>query len=127
MITWIAKVSDRLEKLSQNSAIAVADEVRIPVQAGGHMPYVTGNLSRSLEASLNELPIGDLNPTAENLLPEPRELIRSVVSTAKIGDNIYLGFRAAYAPEMEQKYGFVRLTAQIWPQIVDLELAKLGP
>jgi hypothetical protein len=66
--------------------------------------------------------------------------ISLVIAGAQLGETVFLGFQAAYAMRMEygfvgadslgryfnqQGYGFVRLTAQRWPEIVEESARKI--
>lgn len=102
--------------VGRHAAQTVANEVRRPRGAGGHMPVVTGNLRRSLMASTSFMP---------RMVSGTREFgdndaqIELTIAGWKVTGTLYLGFQAAYARVREYDNGFVRLTAQRWQSIVE--------
>ena len=125
---WAAQSEQRLTAVFRQSAQAVAGEVKKPVAAGGNMRVKTGFLRASLMASTSQMP--SINPeakpatgAADNSYSEDQN-VTLIIAGADIGQTIYLGFTAAYARPREYEDGFVRLTAQRWPQIVE-ECARL--
>ena len=130
MTDWAKATEKRLEAVFRQSAQTVANEVRKPKGAGGHMPVDTGNLRRSLIASNSEMPTVEPGKTD---FADKDQNIKLTIAKTKLGGRIYLGFQAVYARRMEYGFtgedslgrtynqvgnGFVRLTAQRWPQIV---------
>lgn len=93
-----------------------------PVQAAGgfgRVPVDTGFLRASLVAVKGS----NLPPLREP--PEGRRsfafndgAINLVINSAAITDTITVVYTAKYAKVMEERYAFVRLAAQQWPQIV---------
>jgi len=125
---WTAQSEQRITAVFRQSAQAVAREVKKPVAAGGNMRVKTGFLRASLMASTSQMP--SINPeakpatgAADNSYSEDQN-VTLIIAGADIGQTIYLGFTAAYARPREYEDGFVRLTAQRWPQIVE-ECARL--
>lgn len=123
---WAQKSKQRLQAVHRASAQALGNEVVVPREAGGNMPVVSGNLRRSLMASTSAMPL-----MRDGVFTEGD--IKAVIVGAELGQTIYLGFQAGYARRMEYGftgedslgrfydwpgYGFVRLAAQRWPQIV---------
>jgi cell wall-associated NlpC family hydrolase len=132
---WARQTEGALETVFQEAALAVANEVRTPVAAGGRMPIRTGNLRRSLMASTSDMP---------SIKPEKTEFTDSglemVIAGAELGSTVFLGFQAAYAARMnygfvgedslgrtynQAGFGFVDAVAQRWPQIVTAAEAKV--
>lgn len=113
---WARQTEARLTATFRDAAQRVANETRQPVGAGGNMPVVTGNLRRSLAVSTVEMP----QPRGgnERFETDPGQNITLTIARAQLGQTVYLGFQAIYARYQENRYGFVRLTAQRWPQIV---------
>lgn len=113
---WARQTEARLTATFRDAAQRVANETRQPVGAGGNMPVVTGNLRRSLAVSTVEMP----QPRGgnERFETDPGQNITLTIARAQLGQTVYLGFQAIYARYQENRYGFVRLTAQHWPQIV---------
>jgi hypothetical protein len=121
---WVQKSEAAMTAVFRESAQTVANDVRIPVGDGGNMPVKTGNLRRSLAVSTHEMPqIVDDAKSRYNT--DPGSNITLSIAQAKLGDTIWLGFQANYAPYMENMYGFVRLTAQRWQQIVSEAASKI--
>lgn len=118
VLTWVAKVGQRLEYIGKESPRSVAVEVRRPISAGGHMPVRTGNLRNSLQASTSGVPVGNYMPAPTERLPDPMSQINGVIDSSSLGDKIFLGFRATYGVYVERKHMFVHLTAMKWSQIV---------
>jgi hypothetical protein len=113
---WAKRNDARLTAVFRASAQTVANECRIPKGAGGNMPVLTGNLRRSLTVSTVEMPsIGDPKTRYDS---DSTGNIALTIARVNLGQTIYLGFQAVYAPYQENKNGFVRLTAQRWPEIV---------
>lgn len=124
---WAKKSSKRMEAVVKTAAQTVAMEVKKPVGAGGRMRVLTGHLRRSLMASTVAMPQIDFNSTnAEKIqVINDDSQINLVIAGWKPGQVIFLGFTAAYALPREYQDGFVRLTAQRWPQIVKESAAKV--
>lgn len=89
------------------------------------MPVDTGFLRNSLQASLTAMPQTTATPAPNVEYAFDIAGISSVIATADLDDTIFLGFTANYGPKMEERYGFVRLTAMEWPQIVSEIAARL--
>jgi len=120
---WAKQNEARLTAVFRDACQQVANDVRVPISEGGHMPVLTGNLRRSLTASTTEMP-----QTRDSTTKYDRDVQGNVILTiakAKLDDTIYLGFQANYAPIQEQKHKFVALTAQRWPQILRASAAKI--
>lgn len=113
---WVSQSKDRVTAVFRTAAQTVANEMRIPVQQGGNMPVLTGNLRRSLMGSTSVMPT--LSTDNKEQFSDGIGETLLVIANAKLDEHIYLGWQAAYAPYQEEKHGFVRLTAQRWPQIV---------
>lgn len=113
----------RMEETFRASAQDVYKEVTRPVAKGGNMRIKTGFLRASLMASTSSMP--SIQPNArppddagdDSYRPNDGE-VALTIAKAQLGQTIYLGFTASYAPYREALDGFVRLAAQNWPQIV---------
>lgn len=132
---WVRKSNDRMTAVFRTAAQDVANDVRKPKADGGHMPIDTGNLRRSFSVSTDAMP-----QTKEGEFSDQGAQITISIASAEIGDTLYMGFQAVYAARMEYGFdgtdslgrtykqpgnGFVRLTAQRWPEIVDQAAAKV--
>lgn len=113
---WIDKTEKRVTNVLREAALLVDHTVSLPVAGGGNLPVVTGNLRRSRAAST-------IGPPAilwkEKTFSGSDEAIASVIKGAAVGQTVWIGFQAPYAGKAEDKHGFVRLTAQRWPQLVE--------
>lgn len=125
---WTRKSEARMTAVFRQSAQTVAETVKTTRDRGGYMRVKTGFLRASLMASTSQMP--GINPmaqpaddAADNSYPEDSN-VTLVIAGADPGETIYLGFTANYARLREYEDGFVRLTAQQWPQIVEAS-AKL--
>jgi hypothetical protein len=132
---WARNTEQRMAAVFRQGAQTVANEVRKSKASGGHMPVDTGNLRRSLIASNTEMPTVEAGNAD---FADKSQNIKLTIAKTKLGGRIYLGFQAVYARRMEYGFrgedsagrtynqvgnGFVRLTAQRWPQIIT-EAAK---
>lgn len=113
---WTRKTEARIVEVFHVAAQTAAETMSRPWEEGGRLPVKTGNLKRSLAAST-------IGPPAvlwgqKKFTGNPAG-IEAVIDSAKIGQTVWLGFQAIYARKVELDNGFVRLTAQNWPQIVE--------
>jgi hypothetical protein len=127
---WARKSEDRMRAVRNDAAQTAAEEVTTPVDLGGHMRVDTGFLKASLVASTTAMPAIDPNArppadAAPGSIPIDLNAVALVIAGATLEDTIYLGFTASYARPREYHDGFVRLTAQRWPQIVKESNAKI--
>lgn len=119
---WARQTEARMTAVFRQSAQGVAEGVKRTRAEGGNMRVKTGFLRASLMASTSQMP--SINPMASppdnapdnSFAPDPG--VTLVIAGADIGQTIYLGFTASYARPREYEDGFVRLTAQRWPEIV---------
>jgi hypothetical protein len=124
IVTFVAKVGQRLDLVPRIASTAVVADVRTPIQAGGHLPYRTGNLSRSLVASIDTMPSSNYTPAEGELLKEPRSQIASVINSLRVGDRLFLVFTVAYAAAQNRKHAFIDATAMKWKSFVDVAAEK---
>jgi len=124
---WVAKSEARLEavfRMSAQDVIAEMQEVGPSVAnpdsfGTGHMPVDTGFLRASLQASINEpRPAMMFRPPSAGSVAYEASPVALVIAGARLGQTIYATYGASYAPRMEARYGFVRLAAQRWQEIV---------
>lgn len=94
---WTKQSEARMIAVFKRAVELLADELSFGRQNGGKVPWVTGNMARSLAGVLNGLvqtadgaPAGDTN---------------AAIAMAQIGDFIHIGFQAGYARRVN--YGFV--------------------
>lgn len=123
---WVKKSERRIEAVFKASAQDVIAEMQEPGPSvgsptafgTGNMPVVTGFLRGSLQVGLNGPKSGPAEPVSAGSVSYDSEAAALVINGAKLGDSIFATYSAVYAPAMEARYGFVRLAAQHWQQIV---------
>lgn len=123
---FVAKSNGRMTAVFRQSAQDLIEEAQTPRGSGGNLPVDTGFLRNSGTASLNTMPSG------QSIKPDnyaggswsPDEMLL-VINQAQLGDRIIFGYLANYAPFMEARFGWVRLAAQNWPQIVQRNAKRL--
>lgn len=122
---WAAQTKERSEAVFKASAQRVISVIQTPGPSvanpaggeGGNMPIDTGFLRASIQANLaGGLPILRDNPGGKYTYDGGQ--IDLVLAAAKLGDKITVAYGANYARHMEERYAFVRLGAQQWPQVV---------
>ena len=124
--SFAAASEDRMLAVFRQSAQDVVNDAQKPRAKGGNMPVRTGFLRNTGDAAVNSLPVGETEP------PEGQEFFEwdgdaalLVINRAQLGDTIFFGWSANYAKYMESRYGFMRLAAQNWNQIVQANAKKL--
>lgn len=109
---WVRKSQTRMDAVFKQAAQDLSEEVQKPRAKGGLMPVDTGYLRNSFAASVNTVPTGNGD---ERFTMQP---IIAALLQARLGDRVVFGWSANYAPYIEARYGFLRLNAQRWPDIV---------
>ncbi len=79
-------------------------------------PTKSGNLRKSRTLTTGGPPTVDWKVKK---FREPSDAINNAIAGVEVGQTAWLGFRAPYAHKIEPKYAMIRLTAQMWAQIVD--------
>lgn len=120
---WCKEVRGRGEavfKASVQETISIMQRVGPSVanpdaSGGGNMPVDTGFLRNSLQVN----GVGGGGEYSEGA-------VSLTIGIATLGDTLTASYSANYAPQMEERYGFVRLAAMQWPQTVRkmIETAK---
>lgn len=118
IVSWVAKVGQRFEYVAKESSKAVYNDVRVPLNRGGAMPVISGNLRNSPEASISSMPVANRVPKPKELLSDPTRQVYSVIDSSNLGDKIFLAFTVAYAVYVNRRRAFVQLTAMKWQDIV---------
>lgn len=119
MKNWRNKTALRMELVFQESVQEIGREANEPRAKGGNMPVDTGFLINSLTSAINSVPSGpSVAPEGYRSTDWDATSFILTVNNAKIGDRVVIGYTANYAQYMEARYGFLRLAAQNWPQIV---------
>lgn len=112
-------MKDRTKRVWQESVIELCHIMNTPIMRGGNMPVRYGFLRSSLMASVSPLPFGtESRPVDEPIYMWFPNRLEAVVMSAKVGQKLFIGYMADYAYVQEFRYGFVRLAAQRWPEIV---------
>lgn len=121
----------RLIATAHGSAQELAETAKKTIPQGGNLPHDTGNLRRSLMASTASMPTMSSNGNQE--FADNAAQIEAVIMGWELSTPLFLGWGAAYARRMEygfqgtdslgrtynqQGFGFTRLAAQQWQQIV---------
>lgn len=96
--SWASQSEARVQAVFRRSVELLADEMTRTKGNGGRMPFLTGNLARSLLASTESMP-----KTSEVLSAGSN--VGVVTATLRLDQVIFLGFQAAYARRRE--FGFV--------------------
>lgn len=97
---WANASEDRLQAVYRRSVETLAEEMSNTIPNGGRVPFLTGNLARSLLASTAGMP-----PIAQEGSLGAGAPVGTVTATLRLGQPVWLGFQAAYA--RRQNYGFV--------------------
>lgn len=132
---WVAESKRRMEVVFSEACLDLAEEVTTPVAKGGNMPVDTGFLRASLLASAEgPAPIRPDAKPEKGSTYQPSGQVALVIAATKIGEKLWMTFTAAYARRLEygfvgqdslgrtfnqRGYGFVRLSAQRWQQLVN--------
>lgn len=122
---WARKSEARLSAVVKESAqrvIAQAQEVgpsaTNPDSVGtGKMPVATGFLRASMVANIGSMPAGPVNG-GQVAYRYDNGMVTMTIAGMRLGDTLFAGWSAQYAPIMEQRYGFMRSAAQGWQRIV---------
>lgn len=123
---WVRKSDARMTAAFRESIQDLVEEAQEPRGSGGNMPIRTGFLRSTGDAALNKLPVGETEaPEGVESFTWDASAALLVINQAKLGDTVYFGWSANYAIYMEDRYGFVRLAAQNWPQIVNRAARRL--
>lgn len=95
--------ADRLHKeVIRPKGSQSRDAIGPAIDQGGNLPHDTGNLGRSLAVSTTAFPEVDAGLAS---YPDSSAADSFTISGADLGDTLYMGFQAVYAPRMN--YGFV--------------------
>lgn len=112
MERWEKKTVRKLEAVAKTAFQDVAESANTPRAKGGNMPVDTGFLINSGQAALNSVPSGPSSTGNMSAVPV-------VINGLRLGDSIFFGWTANYAPIMEARYAYMGMAVQKWPQFVD--------
>jgi HK97 gp10 family phage protein len=123
---WVARTTQRTEAVFKESTQRTVARMQTPVGAGGNMPVDTGYLRASIRASTESMPRIDPGAKAPIIggVPYNADDVTATIINARLGQTIFVGYVASYAPYVE--YGtskmppraFVGLAVQQWPATV---------
>lgn len=95
---WASQTEERLDAVYARSVELLGEEMAKSRNEGGRVPFLTGNLTRSLLASKSGMPnVADGPYTGSN--------IGLIAATLKADETVYIGYQAKYAAR--QNYGYV--------------------
>ncbi|WP_442596305.1 hypothetical protein ACSBPU_05585 [Parapusillimonas sp. JC17] len=95
---WAAESKDRIQAVHRRSVELLAEEMVDTKPNGGRLPFLTGNLARSLLASTEGMPKASETPTAGSN-------VGAITATLELNQSVWLGYQAIYA--RRRNYGFV--------------------
>lgn len=95
---WCRGIPERIEAVRNTAIDKLADEMARTRGQGGRVPFDTGNLARSIQASTSAMPTTAAGPFAGSN-------VGAVTATLQPDQAIWIGYQAAYARRMN--YGFV--------------------
>src|SRR5690554_1377337 len=95
---WVAETKERINAVHGRSVELLGEELAKTKPEGGRVPFLTGNLARSLLASKSGMPNVADGPYAGSN-------IGLIAATLKADETVYIGYQAIYAARMN--YGYV--------------------
>lgn len=125
---WAEEQQENILAVFQRAIVLLAAELIRTKGDGGSLPKVTGNLARSLLAKIGG---GVVISDAKDFAATD---VGIIAATAVLGDDVMLGFQAAYAKRMNFGFvgadslgrvynqsgnHFVERAINLWPSIVD--------
>tara|TARA_Y100001973_G_scaffold106528_2_gene185030 strand:+ start:5386 stop:5808 length:423 start_codon:yes stop_codon:yes gene_type:complete len=123
---FVAKSDARMTAVFRQSAQDVIEEAQTDYTKGGNLPKDTGFLQSTGDAALNRIPSGPtVAPEGVESFTWDADAALVVIAQAQIGDTIFFGWSAEYSEYMENRFGFMRLAAQNWQQIVRKNAQRL--
>ena len=130
---WAAETQERIDVVYARSVEMLGDELAMTRPMGGRVPFMTGNLARSLLASTTAMPSqGVADATYSGGVGSSLSIITATLTAQ---EQVWLGYQANYAHRLN--YGFVgqdslgrninqegahfvEYAASLWPTIVAL-------
>ena len=95
---WVAETKERLNAVHGRSVELLGEELAKTKPEGGKVPFLTGNLARSLLASKSGMPNTTDGPYAGSN-------IGLIAATLKADETVFIGYQAKYS--FRQNYGYV--------------------
>ena len=117
---FVAKSQPRMEAVFRQSAQDVIEDAQQRVNVD------TGFLRSTGDTALNKLPVGPTQPPegAAGFTWDADSAL-AIIAQATTGDTIFFGYSAQYATFVENRFGYIRLAAQRWPEIVRTNAQRL--
>lgn len=125
---WVNATKARKTAVYRRSIELLAEEMALTRAQGGKVPFMTGNLARSLLASTSAMP-----KTSEEF--SVGSSIGTITAKLKLSQPVWIGYQAVYARRVNygfvgaDKIGrvynqagayFVEYAISVWPTIVEL-------
>ena len=95
---WVSQTVERIDAVHARSFELLGEELAKTKGEGGKLPFLTGNLARSLLASKQGMPNVADGPFAGSN-------IGLVAATLKANETVFVGYQAKYS--FRQNYGYV--------------------
>ncbi len=95
---WVSQTKERIDAVHARSLELLGEELAKTKGEGGKLPFLTGNLARSLLASKQGMPNVADGPFAGSN-------IGLVAATLKADETVFIGYQAIYAARMN--FGYV--------------------
>ncbi len=118
---WVVQSKSRMRAWVRTTLQDLDREIALPVNKGGNMPVITGNLRRSRLASTDSMP----SIKGREFSGEPGGQITGVIANFQLGQKFFYGFQAIYARRVEEIRGFLRLALQRFPAIANAAAIKI--
>jgi len=120
---YVKKYQARMRATYRTATQEIVADAQTPQGNDGRMPIDTGFLRASIAAAIDSVPSGQTKGEDGNY-PSVDVIGGNVAATLlrwdmTKGQTIVIGWVAAYAPNMEYKYGFLRGATEQWPKTVD--------
>lgn len=123
---WVRQTQTRIDAVVKRSAQDVIEVAQKSRFKGGQMPIRFGFLINSGSAAIGRMPSGAGKPPEGYTNPSWNSAPAFLaINRMQPGEVLYFGWTARYSRAMEQKYGFMRLAAQQWQDIVNKNARKL--
>ena len=132
--SWCEQSEARMLAVFKRAVELLADELTYGRQNGGRVPWVTGNMARSLTGALNSIVMTSAAETP------PSGDAGAAIAMASLGDVIMLGYQAIYARRVDGGFvgqdslgrnynvegaNFVAYAATQWPVMVALAAEEI--
>ena len=130
---WVSQTVERIDAVHARSFELLGEELAKTKGEGGKLPFLTGNLARSLLASKQGMPNVADGPFAGSN-------IGLVAATLKADETVFIGYQAIYAARAEfgyvgadslgrvynqQGHYFIEGAVAQWPEIVTAAAADI--